>query len=128
MLNKIVSLEIATILYTKGYNEPCRYMYENNSEKVKLTHYVTLKNSDALENQITCPETTHLLHWLWIKHKIYIYVPMQGDSFKQTFIARIVKDNNPNNLTVLEPTNRPNEAYEQAILHVLKVILADTKF
>ena len=115
---RYVSYEVATLLRNKGFNEPCRGVYE---EKVlRINTLCDWFNSDFSE-YVAAPTQAMACDWIRDKHKIHIVVRFESN---HGYVGSVCDISNPDNILYVVDT-KGFPSIESVYNEALKCILTN---
>lgn len=131
MKNEFVPYGLAVKLKEKGFNEPCFMVYHEKKFVAITSHQEsnfpipTTTNKALGSKTFTAPLYQQVVEWLRIKHKIYVWAQLKGNSFKQKYTPCVMENLNPNKTSeYYTDSETPTEALVSAIEVALKLIPA----
>lgn len=139
-MNKHVSFEIAKLLRESGFDEACSHYYINDFMQFKhdgALHKTGLPNNRDSENifqfvkrsnqphSCNAPTISQVVMWLYEKHGIWVYAnsyEIDKWCYSYKFIKPYIEGSKitERGTSSVEDYSSPTEAYESAILYVLK--------
>ena len=133
-MNIPVKNPVAKLLKQKGYNEPCKYFYDGDSNKtVECLPHTSI---NELNGDIDIPTIDEVRWWLYKNHGIWIQVTVNDmwvgnkKSYTAKFNSEVVSQNRNFKVRSLictkiriEPYDCPIEAYEAAIEYILNNLI-----
>lgn len=133
-MNTPVNFELAKLLKEKGFDDECKYYYDEDEELNFHIGFIgdVWRNSEIKDGLpydkekhkspcISAPTITEVIMWLYEKHWIWIETPFWDSKFR-------IKVVDIKNETVLrgidfDQFNTPTEAYTAAIEYTLKKLI-----
>lgn len=133
-MNTSVSFELAKLLKEKGFDDECKYYYDEDEELNFHIGFIgdVWRNSeikDGLpynkENHrspcVSAPTITEVIMWLHEKHKIWLSVEWENNAYRCTIQSTTSRYRNVYN--ILPNFSSPTKAYEAALLYTFKKLI-----
>jgi len=115
-MNTTISFNLAKLLKEKGFDLPCTKRYNKNGRLSKYTQFPENYNTDVWGEEVSAPEHSQVVMWIYEKHGIWIWVSMEL-GFNTTFCWQLTGESTSSSYNSNFKT--PTEAYLGAIEYTL---------
>lgn len=123
------SFEIAKLLKEKGFDNPCTSMYSNRNNGETWYHYF-INGISTKKDEADCwkPTIQKAVEWLRINFNVWISIQIGHDENNIWYNAYLEKVEKSYDFTSINNDtdlggDTPQQAYEAALLYVLKEVI-----